>query len=148
MSDSDKSADAAGTGTYVSIPESECRELLSVGVIGRVAFNSSDGIQLIPLNYFYLDGGVYFRVDAKSSLGELAKGSDDVAFEVDYHADLIKQAWSVMVKGHIGAVTEPDELSTLLDNRKLAPWAVGDRQLYLRLDPVTISGRKVKRNAR
>ncbi|MEO6472079.1 MAG: pyridoxamine 5'-phosphate oxidase family protein [Aeromicrobium sp.] len=134
-------------GKFTSIPESECRELLSVGIIGRIAFNSELGIQLLPLNYFYLAGRLYFRVDEQSALGPLAAGSDDVAFGVDYIDDLVRQAWSVLVKGSIGAVDNPDELKSLLGERRLEPWALGDRQLYLRLEPVTITGRKVKRQA-
>jgi hypothetical protein len=135
-------------GSFTSIPESECRQLLSLGVIGRIAFNSSTGIQLLPVNYLYLDGSVYFRVDASGVLGELADGADDVAFEVDYLEELVRQAWSVLVKGPIGAVSDPAELEPLLGQRRLEPWALGERQLYLRLNPTVVSGRKAKRNAR
>lgn len=148
MTDSENTRDSMGTGSFRSIPESECRELLSVGVIGRIAFNSATGIQLLPLNYVYLNGSVYFRVDASSVLGELADGADDVAFEVDYLESLVKQAWSVLAKGHIGAVTDSAELESLLGERRLEPWALGDRELYLRLEPASLTGRKVKRNAR
>lgn len=148
MTDSDSTSDFLGTGSFTSIPESECRELLSVGVIGRIAFNCPTGIQLLPVNYFYLDGNVYFRVDAASELGGLADGADDVAFEVDYLEQLVKQAWNVLVKGRIGAVSDSAELESLTGQRRLEPWALGDRQLYLRLAPATITGRKVKRNAR
>ena len=148
MTDSEDSGDSIVTGSFRSIAESECRELLAVGVIGRIAFNSAGGIELLPVNYLYLNGSVYLRVDASSVLGELADGAHDVAFEVDYIEDLVKQAWSVLVKGHIGAVTDSAELESLLGERRLEPWALGDRQLYLRLEPTSLTGRKVKRNAR
>ena len=146
MTDSDKTSDS--TGFFSTIAASECRELLSGGTIGRIAFNSDVGIQLLPLNDLYLDGSIYCRVDAGSVLGELAGGSDDVAFGVDYVEELFKEAWSVLVTGTIGAVTEAAEMAKLRGQRKLEPWAIGDRQLYLRLEPVTITGRRVKRNAR
>ncbi len=148
MTSPEDSAAAGGTGLFGSISEDECRELLAVGVIGRVAFHSSAGLQLIPLNYFYSDGGIYLRVDANSVLAELENGSDEVAFEVDYHDDLIKRAWSIMVQGSISAVTDPEELEALHDQRRMQPWALGERTLYLRIEPVTITGRAVKRNAR
>lgn len=147
MIDNDESMIAADAGMFASIAETECRELLSVGAIGRIAFKGADGIELLPLNYLYLDGHLYFRVDASSALGGLAEGSDDVAFGVDYIDELVKQAWSVLVKGRIGAVTDSAEMESLRGQRKLEPWAVGDRRLYLRLEPVKITGRKVKRNA-
>lgn len=146
MTGSDNISDSRGF--FSTIAESECRDLLSSGTIGRIAFNSASGIQLLPLNYLYLDGAAYCRVDAGSVLGELADGSDDVAFEVDYVEELVKEAWSVLVTGSIRAVTEAEEMAKLLGQRKLEPWAIGDRQLYLRLEPVTITGRRVKRNAR
>lgn len=136
------------TGFFNTIAESECRELLSSGTIGRIAFNSASGIQLLPLNYLYLDEVVYCRVDERSVLGELAEGSDNVAFGVDYVEELVKEAWSVLITGSIRAVTAAEEMAKLLNQRKLEPWAIGDRQLYLRLTPVTITGRRVKRNAR
>lgn len=147
-SDNTDNTDSTGSGTFTSIVESECRELLSVATIGRLAFNGTEGIQLLPVNFLYLQDNVYFRVDASSVLGELAAGSDDVAFEVDYLEELVKEAWSVLVKGRIGTVSDSSELESLLGQRRLEPWALGDRQLYLRLVPVTITGRKVKRNAR
>ena len=146
MTGSDNISDSRGN--FCTIAESVCRDLLTGGTIGRIAFNSAFGIQLLPLNYLYLDGAVYFRVDAESVLGELADGSDDVAFGVDYVEELVKEAWSVLVTGSIRAVTEAEEMAKLLGQRKLEPWAIGDRQLYLRLEPVTITGRRVKRNAR
>lgn len=146
MTDSDNTGDSSGS--FSAIAENECRELLSGGAIGRIAFNSTSGIQLLPINYLYLDGALYCRVDAESVLGELAKGSDDVAWGVDYVDELVKEAWSVLVKGSIRAVTEDEEMTKLRGQRKLEPWAVGDRQLYLCLEPVTITGRRVKRNAR
>lgn len=146
MTGSDNISDSRGN--FCTIAASECRDLLSGGTIGRIAFNSASGIQLLPLNYLYLDRAVYFRADAGSVLGELADGSDDVAFGVDYVEELVKEAWSVLVIGSIRAVTEAEEMAKLLGQRKLEPWAIGDRQLYLRLEPVTITGRRVKRNAR
>lgn len=147
MTASDSSTDPAGSGSFTTIPESECRVLLSVGFIGRIAFNSPAGIQLVPVNYLYQGKSVYLRVSAESVFGILADGADDVAFQVDHLEQLFKQAWSVLVKGRIAAVTDPAELESLRGQRKLEPWALGDRQLYLRLDPVKVTGRKVKRNA-
>ena len=129
MTSSDIPAASAGTGSSESISEDKCRELLSVGVIGHVTFHSSAGLQLIPLNYFYPNGGIYIRVDVDSVLAELEHGSDEVAFEVDYHDDLVKQAWSVMVQGSISAVTESEELEKLHGQRRMQPWAIGEREL-------------------
>lgn len=148
MTTSGNSAASEGTGSFGSISEDECRELLSVGVIGRVAFHSSAGPQLIPLNYFYSKGAIYIRVDGHSVLAELERRSDEIVFEVDYHDDLIKQAWSVMVQGSINTVTATEELQRLRNERRLQPWAIGEHNLYLRIEPVTITGRAVKRNAR
>lgn len=142
-----RTAGSSSEGTFKSISETECSVLLGVAVVGRLAFASSRGIQLIPLNYCYVDGAIYIQVDRTSILGELADGSDDVAFEADHHADLYQQAWSVLAKGSIAPVEDPAEVAELEAHRRLRPWALGERNLYLRLTPHTITGRKVVRFA-
>lgn len=140
--------DGAGSGVHTKISVTECRELLSVAVIGRIAFNSATGMQLIPVNFLFSDGNVYLQVNAASVMGQLGAGMEDVAFETDHHEDLYQQAWSVMVNGSIEQVTDQQEVERIRSHRQLQPWAVGDRNMFLRLTPRAISGRKVVRHAR
>ena len=139
---------AEGEGLFTVLSEEECRSLLEVSTIGRLAFHSTAGLELLPLNFLFLDGCVYARVDRSSVIGDLAEGADEVVFQTDYHEDLYRQAWSVTVKGRIDAVTDVADLAELSTRRQLKPWATGERTLYLRLSPVSFSGRKLVRYAR
>lgn len=125
----------------------QCHTLLSVGVIGRVAFQSSQGLKLLPLNYLHQDEAIFFRVSQNGVLGELAHGVDEVAFQADHHEDMFRQAWSVVVSGATEEVVDPDEISALRSHRLLQPWAPGTREVFVRLTPSTISGRRVARRS-
>lgn len=127
-----------------AIEEQECRELLSSTTVGRVAFVSRDGVQIIPVNYIVHDGGVIFCTSHAGILSQLAGGEPDVAFEVDYHGTTGPRGWSVLVKGSVAAMT-PDQLVDRAEWPRLAPWAGGDRTLFLRLTPSVITGRRVSR---
>ena len=135
-------------GAFKRLTEQECRELLEVSVIGRIAFRGAEGLELLPLNFVFLSGCVFARVDRASVFGDLAGGADEVVFQTDYHEDMFRKAWSVSVKGRIDEVTDEIELAALSSRRQLMPWAIGERNLYLRLTPVVFSGRKVVRYAR
>lgn len=139
---------ADGPGLFTVLSESECRELLEIATVGRLAFNSAQGIELLPFNFLFLDGSVYVRTDRNGVIGDLAVGADHVAFQTDHHEDLYRQAWSVTVKGRIDEVTDVAELDDLATRPRLMPWAIGERTLFLRLTPTSFSGRKVVRYAR
>lgn len=147
MTDFDGAELATSAGQFTTLSPDECKELLEISVIGRIAFHSAAGLELLPINFLYLDGFIYTRVDKSSVIGELAAGVDEVAFQTDFHEDLYRQGWSVSVKGSVEAVTNELELANLGPRRQLKPWAIGDRNLFLRLTPRTFSGRKVIRYA-
>lgn len=141
-------ADAEAPGVYRTLTPKQCHELLAVGAIGRVAFNGSQGITLLPLNYLQLDGAIYCRVSADSVLGELAHDVGEIAFQVDQHEDLYRKAWSITANGTADEVTDQDMLTSLRTHRQLQPWAVGERELFIRLTITRIAGRRVVRYAR
>jgi nitroimidazol reductase NimA-like FMN-containing flavoprotein (pyridoxamine 5'-phosphate oxidase superfamily) len=125
----------------------ECRELLGTTTVGRVGFASSTGQLIIPVNFSFLGRAVIFRTAATGPLAELASGTDDVAFEVDYHGTLSRRGWSVLLNGS-AAVVDPDEVLTSTDDaaaQQVEPWAEGERELLIRLSPRTITGRRVSR---
>ena len=144
----DTTSEREGAGVFTVLSEAECRELLEIGTIGRLAFHSTSGLELLPLNYLFLDGCVYLRVDRSSVFGDLIDGTDEVAFQADYHQDLSRQAWSVSVKGRIDAVSDVAEIEDLSSRRQMKPWAIGERTLFLRVTPASFAGRKVIRYAR
>lgn len=98
---------------FLELSPEQCHTLLSVGIIGRVAFQSSQGLKLLPLNYLHQDDEIFFRVSEDSVLGELAHDVGEVAFQADRHEDMFRQAWSVTVNGTAEEVVDPDEVAAL-----------------------------------
>ena len=96
-------ADSPNKVSYIrTLREAECFELLAVAIVGRVGFVSPAGLQIIPMNYRLGAGHQLFMKTAPdSALARLAEIDASVAFEVDYHADDFRIAWSVLMNGTI-----------------------------------------------
>ena len=122
--------------------DEDCVELLSeTTTVGRVAFQSSTGVQLLPVNFVFRQGRVYFTTSLDSTLAELAAGRDDVAFEIDYPDRMTQHGWSVLVKGTTREVAAAD---VDLSPRGPRSWAPGARELLVELTPDQITGRRIR----
>lgn len=130
-------------GMFESLAEADCWKLLDTTTVGRLGFASDDGILILPVNFFVYDERIYVRTEAGSAIAGLADGSDDVAFEVDYHDDLNQSGWNVLVKGSTAEVDTLEGERALASTGRLGPWAPGDRSLIIGLVPRTIGGRRV-----
>lgn len=125
-----------------TIDQDECRALLGTTTVGRVAFVNGDGQQLIPMNFAFLDGVIYFRTQPGRILSQLAGGHDDVAFGID-HQDVFQQGWNVTVKGAAAAVEDRATINLVLGHSRLKPWADGPRPLVISITPRSFDGRRV-----
>ena len=130
-------------GTIKPIPEDECRALLSTTTVGRVAFVDEDGQQLVPVNFAYLDGAIYFRTLPDGFLSTLTRGHHDVAFGVDHHDSMYRNGWNVTVRGRAEQVEDRATINKVLSHERLRPWAGGTRPLVIRVTVDAIDGRKV-----
>lgn len=135
-------------GQVKELTRARCIELLQTTTVGRLAFPGKDHIEIMPVNFIFRDDAVIFRTATDNRLAALAPGVDGVAFEVDHHNDLGQSGWSVVLWGRIQAVEDESELAELRSQTRPRPWAAGDRPLFLRLDPIEITGRAVRRTAR
>jgi nitroimidazol reductase NimA-like FMN-containing flavoprotein (pyridoxamine 5'-phosphate oxidase superfamily) len=115
--------------------------LAGTTTVGRVGFRSSRGQQLLPVNFVFRGGRVYFNTSPDSVLAELADGCDDVAFEIDYPDRLMQHGWSVLAKGSTKAVSPSD---VDLSPRAPRPWAAGVRDILIELTPDQITGRRIR----
>jgi nitroimidazol reductase NimA-like FMN-containing flavoprotein (pyridoxamine 5'-phosphate oxidase superfamily) len=134
---------APGRGSLVPIDESECWELLDTTTVGRIAFSTDEGIVILPVNFFVHEKRIYIRTERGSIIAALADGRDDVAFEIDYHADMNQTGWNVLVKGSTAEAGTLEGDRALASTSRLGPWAPGDRSLVIGLTPRRISGRRV-----
>ena len=70
------------TGQFHEISRARCEELLASRTVGRVAWNSPDGPQLLPVTYAMVKDQVVFRTSPYGVLSQLVRPCQ-VVFEVD-----------------------------------------------------------------
>jgi transcriptional regulator with XRE-family HTH domain len=118
-----------------------CHRLLAPGGIGRIAFATASGVMVLPVNYATAAGTIVLRTGTGSLIA--AHGDDPVTFEAD-HVDLVLgQGWSVLVRGQAHRVLQPGELRNLREDCDLRPWPAGEHDLYVRIVPTRITGRRI-----
>jgi nitroimidazol reductase NimA-like FMN-containing flavoprotein (pyridoxamine 5'-phosphate oxidase superfamily) len=127
--------------TFAELTAQECRDLLSTHGVGRLAVHTDKGPAIVPVNYGVVGGSVVFRT-APDTVPSLAAGTH-VAFEVDRIDAAFSQGWSVLVRGHARTVTDPEEVRRLEEQAYSTPWAGGERDLWIRVDPERITGRRI-----
>jgi nitroimidazol reductase NimA-like FMN-containing flavoprotein (pyridoxamine 5'-phosphate oxidase superfamily) len=131
----------------VSIDELDfdaCWRLIGRTPIGRLGFVLAGQPRVLPVNTGVLDRQVVFRTSRDSTLGGLFNGSN-VTFECD-ETDLVAESgWSVVVRGRLWAVVDPDELARLAES-ELHPWAPGVKDRWMKITPMEVTGRVVKRH--
>lgn len=123
------------------LSRAQCDGLLGPGGVGRIVFVTERRPVAVPVNFRLLDGDVVFRTAADTFVAEGAEGRP-VGFEVDHLDEAQSEGWSVLVTGWARPVI-PAELHKV-EELGLQPWAGGDRDLYLRVVPEEVSGRRIR----
>ncbi|HTS96009.1 MAG TPA: pyridoxamine 5'-phosphate oxidase family protein [Streptosporangiaceae bacterium] len=119
-----------------------CYGLLAPGGIGRVAFSTKAGPVVLPVNFVMAGHTIVFRTGPATALS--AHAYDDVAFEVDHFDEALHQGWSVLLSGTAHRVTDQGELARLRRQAAVEPWPGGSRDVYVRIIPARISGRRIR----
>jgi nitroimidazol reductase NimA-like FMN-containing flavoprotein (pyridoxamine 5'-phosphate oxidase superfamily) len=130
------------------LDQAECLRLVSQGVIGRIAYRSRYGPAVLPVNYKWHEGAVVFRTTRHSALDEdlqtgITGGDYLVAFEVDEIDEPGRQGWSVLIQGpahHVESEAERESAA----QAGVEPWPAGERELFLRIVPHRLTGRRIK----
>lgn len=139
----------AATGTLRELDEAECLQLISPGGVGRIAFTGRYGPTVLPVNYKLHQGDIVFRTEHDSATDEdLRTGIEDaayhVAFEIDEFDRGSREGWSVLVQGAAYHMESDDERASAMQSG-VEPWPGGERDLYLRVVPSRITGRRITR---
>ncbi len=119
----------------------ECFDLLEPGGVGRVAFNSAGEIMILPVNFAVTGKTIIFRTAPDTLLALYADAK--VSFEADRLDDALHEGWSVLVRGHAHRVTDERDMKHIEDGAHVEPWAAGARDVYVRIAPTRISGRRI-----
>jgi nitroimidazol reductase NimA-like FMN-containing flavoprotein (pyridoxamine 5'-phosphate oxidase superfamily) len=132
----------AGTPVLETLTPAECRRLIAPGGIGRIAFSTAAGPVAYPVNFAVLADTIVIR----TSEGTVIEGHADeqVALEVDHLDEALCQGWSVLVRGLAHRVTHPAELWRMREEAVVWPWAGGTREVYIRIVPVKVTGRRIE----
>jgi nitroimidazol reductase NimA-like FMN-containing flavoprotein (pyridoxamine 5'-phosphate oxidase superfamily) len=128
--------------TLRALSPEECFDLLEPGGIGRVGFTAGSEIVMLPVNFAVTGKVIVFRTAPDTLLAQC--GNVKVSFEVDRFDEVLREGWSVLVQGRAHQVTAEHEVKHLEDWTHLQPWAAGARDVYLRIVPARISGRRIQ----
>ncbi|MFF7648208.1 pyridoxamine 5'-phosphate oxidase family protein [Streptomyces canus] len=133
---------ASRTAELVELDVEECWRRLSTHGVGRLGVITAEGVTILPVNYTVVDGAIVFRTAPGSVPSQVA--GKRVAFEADHIDDVFRQGWSVLVRGRAREVTRSDAVRRLTEGSYSEPWADGRRDLWVRVDPVEITGRLIR----
>ena len=120
----------------------ECRRLIAPGGVGRIAFGTLSGPVVVPVNFAVLADTIVIRTAEGSIIDGHA--DEDVALEVDHIDEALCQGWSVLVRGAAHRVSHPAELHRLQEDATIWPWPGGEREVYVRIVPSQITGRRIE----
>lgn len=121
-----------------------CAALIRAGGVGRVVFSEPRGPVALPMNFRVLDGSdIVFRTEPLSTLAS-SVGHGQIAFEVDHIDEALGEGWSVLISGEAHVISDPAERQLAL-RLGVTPWAGGDRDVYVRIVPNEVTGRRIRR---
>ena len=126
----------------VALSPEECLDLLEPGGVGRVGLMSAEGIVILPVNYAVAAKTVVFRTAPDTLLATFANAL--VSFEADRLDEARREGWSVLLQGHAHKVDGEREVRGLEQGTRLEPWAAGARDVWVRITPARISGRRIQ----
>jgi transcriptional regulator with XRE-family HTH domain len=132
----------AGPPVVTKLMPAECRRLIAPGGIGRIAFCTTAGPAVLPVNFAMVAGTIVIRTGEGTSIDGHA--DEQIAFEVDHLDEALSQGWSVLVRGRAHRVAHPAELEIVRRDATIWPWPGGDRDVYVRIIPDTVTGRRIE----
>ena len=80
------------------------------------------------------------------AFGVSEEEADQVAFEIDDFDTAARAGWSVLIQGPAHYVESEAERAAVT-GAGVDPWAGGDRQLFLRITPSRVTGRRVSHSS-
>jgi nitroimidazol reductase NimA-like FMN-containing flavoprotein (pyridoxamine 5'-phosphate oxidase superfamily) len=154
MSDTRSSAEpgsetASRRPVLEELDEAECLRLITPAGIGRIAYSGRYGLTVLPVNYKLHQGAIVFRTAQDSPTDEdlrtgIAHAEYKVAFEIDQIDTAAREGWSVLIQGPVHHVESEAERASVLE-AGLESWPGGDRELFLRITPSRVTGRRIRR---
>jgi nitroimidazol reductase NimA-like FMN-containing flavoprotein (pyridoxamine 5'-phosphate oxidase superfamily) len=131
------------------LDEAECQGLIAAGGVGRIGYTGRFGPTILPVNYVLHEGTILFRTGQHSPLGEdlrtgIEHAESKVAFEIDETSAATREGWSVLVQGSAHLVDSEAERASIVQSG-VEPWAGGEKELFIRVIPSRITGRRIRK---
>ena len=131
------------------LDEAECLRLISAGGVGRVGYSGRFGPTILPVNFALYEQTIVFRTGQHSPMGEdlrtgIADAEYKVAFEIDEISPATREGWSILVQGGAHPVDSETERASVMQSG-VEPWAGGEKELFVRVVPTRITGRRIRR---
>lgn len=136
---------AAPRPQLLELTREECFAHLSTHGVGRVAVVTPEGPAIVPVNYTVVDNDIVYRTKQGTVPAAVRSVAVEVAFEVDHIDEALSEGWSVLVVGPGRQITDPAELERLAGIARSKPWAGGERDLWVSIEPTRITGRRIRR---
>lgn len=132
-----------------TLSEADCLRLIEPGGIGRLVFAGQWDLTVLPVNYKMHDGAILFRTAQNGSTEEdlrtgIGNAEYRVAFEVDDIDAVRREGWSVLVQGPAHHLDSEGERAGA-QAAGVEPWPDGEREHYIRITPVRVTGRRIRR---
>ncbi|MEU4605417.1 pyridoxamine 5'-phosphate oxidase family protein [Kribbella sp. NPDC023972] len=125
--------------TLEGMARSECLTMLQTSDIGRIAYQAANQLTVVPVTFCLHEGLIVFRTAEDSTIAQYALES--VAFQVDRIDDGMHEGWSVLVSGTVRPATDEEAAQVL---ELVEPWADGNRDTCMVIEPVQVSGRRLR----
>jgi hypothetical protein len=97
---------------------------------------------MLPVNFAVTGKTIIFRTAPDTLLARHADAQ--LSFEADHLDEALCEGWSVLVHGHGHQVKDERAVKRLEDGIHLEPWAPGARDVYVRIVPTQITGRRIQ----
>jgi nitroimidazol reductase NimA-like FMN-containing flavoprotein (pyridoxamine 5'-phosphate oxidase superfamily) len=129
------------------LDEAERLRLISPDGVGRLAYLGRYGPTVLPVTYVLHEDTIVFRTAHDSPIDEdlrtgIADAEYKVAFEIDHLEPAARRGWSVLIQGSVHHVDSPSERASVME-AGVESWAGGTRELFLRVRPTRITGRRI-----
>jgi nitroimidazol reductase NimA-like FMN-containing flavoprotein (pyridoxamine 5'-phosphate oxidase superfamily) len=144
----DKTLESAGPVVEL-LDEAECLRLISAGGVGRIGYTGRFGPTVVPVNYALHEETIVFRTGQNSPMGEdlrtgIEHAESKVAFEIDELSPAAREGWSILIQGSAHPVDSEAERALVVQSG-VEPWAGGEKELFVRIIPTRITGRRIRR---
>ena len=126
---------------FDALDHQACMTLLARQTVGRLGYIDDGWPIVVTVNFVSTDDGIVIRSLPGGKLFAALRG-DVVCLQADYVNPRSKSGWSVLVHGPLEVISDPQSLRLAWENDP-EPWVDSDSWEWLRLRPLSATGRTV-----